>query len=67
MTSDIPVHSVLRAISLACWGSNPALRRISSAASVARSAASFCFSCSSTSWGAAGWARSILIRDSSPP
>jgi hypothetical protein len=49
MTSVIPVHSVLRAISVACTGSKPALRRISRAASLARSAASFRFSCSSTS------------------
>jgi len=49
MTSVIPVHSVLRAISLACCSSKPALIKIVRAASVARSAASFRFSCSSTS------------------
>ena len=51
MTSVIPVHSALRAIALAYWGSNPASRRTSSVISVARSAASFRFSCSSSSRG----------------
>ena len=58
MTSVIPVHSALRAIALACWGSNPAVRKMSRVISVARSAASFRFSCSSSSCAAAECARS---------
>ena len=67
MTSVIPVHSVLRAIALACSGSNPARRRTSRVTSVARSAASFRFSCSSSNCAAAECARSTLTRDSSSP
>ena len=67
MTSVIPVHSVLRAIALACCGSNPARRRTSRVTSVARSAASFRFSCSSSNCAAAECARSTVTRDSSSP
>src|ERR1700737_2464549 len=67
MTSVIPVHSALRAIALACWGSNPALRKISRVISVARSAVSFRFSRSSSSRAPDECARSTPTRDSSSP
>ena len=67
MTSVIPVHSVLRAIALACSASNPARRKTSRVTSVARSAASFRFSCSSSNCAAAECARSTATRDSSSP
>src|SRR6266487_3650888 len=67
MTSVIPVHSVLRAIALACSASNPARRKTSRVTSMARSAASFRFSCSSSNCAAAECARSTVTRDSNSP